>query len=49
LLFLVILIEALFSKRQPIITTSIPSSVEWAHHTPPAHHTYYQLTALSIK
>nr|SBT96179.1 COX1 [Haploginglymus sp. JP-2016] len=47
LLFMYLLMEALISKRLPIFTMNMPSSLEWLHPVPPASHTYLDLPMLN--
>nr|CCB84616.1 cytochrome c oxidase subunit 1 [Bahadzia jaraguensis] len=40
LFFIMILLEALIAKRQPLFSLNLPSSLEWYHPFPPADHSY---------
>nr|ARH54378.1 cytochrome c oxidase subunit 1 [Gastrallus laevigatus] len=47
ILFIIIIWEALSSKRKSISTLSMPTSIEWMQSTPPSEHSYSELPMLT--
>nr|QQQ88790.1 cytochrome c oxidase subunit 1 [Hyalella armata] len=45
--FVIIILEAFISKRQAMFSLNMSSSLEWAHPTPPADHSYSDTPILS--
>nr|QQQ88920.1 cytochrome c oxidase subunit 1 [Hyalella franciscae] len=46
-LFIIIILEAFISKRQAMFSLNMSTSLEWAHPTPPADHSYSDTPILS--
>nr|ASS30676.1 cytochrome c oxidase subunit 1 [Lomis hirta] len=47
LAFIIIVWEALVSKRTPLFSMYMPSSIEWKHTYPPADHSYMEIPLIS--